>query len=90
LIGDITQGGLNMIHIHSFNIYLKLSWIKKKFKISNDKMSLTEESVCGFASLRQSKTSLQKGFFKLTEISLSFSYSLCIDPAGTRTPDIPH
>ena len=30
-------------------------------------MSLTEESVCGFASLRQSKTSLQKGFFKLTE-----------------------
>jgi hypothetical protein len=31
-------------------------------------MSLTEESVCGFASLRQSKTSLQKGFFKLTEI----------------------
>jgi hypothetical protein len=27
LIGDITQGGLNMIHIHSFNIYLKLSWI---------------------------------------------------------------
>ena len=37
-------------------------------------MSLTEESVCGFASLRQSKTSLQKGFFKLTEISLSFSF----------------
>ena len=31
-------------------------------------MSLTEESVCGFASLRQIKTSLQKGFFKLTEI----------------------
>lgn len=29
LIGDITQGGLNMIHIHSFNIYLKLSWIKR-------------------------------------------------------------
>jgi hypothetical protein len=28
LIGDITQGGLNMIHIHSFNIYLKLSMIK--------------------------------------------------------------
>jgi hypothetical protein len=51
LIGDITQGGLNMIQ-----------------------MSLTEESVCGFASLRQSKTSLQKGFFKLTEISLSFSF----------------
>jgi hypothetical protein len=25
---DITQGGLNMIHIHSFNIYLKLSMIK--------------------------------------------------------------
>jgi hypothetical protein len=47
LIGDITQGGLNMIHIHSFNIY-----------------------VCGFASLRQSKTSLQK----LTEISLSFFF----------------
>jgi hypothetical protein len=23
-----TQGGLNMIHIHSFNIYLKLSMIK--------------------------------------------------------------
>jgi hypothetical protein len=39
---------------------------EEKFKISNDKMSLTEESVCGFASLRQSKTSLQKGFFKLT------------------------
>ena len=37
-------------------------------------MSLTEESVCGFASLRQSKTSLQKGFFKLTEMSLSFSF----------------
>jgi hypothetical protein len=37
-------------------------------------MSLTEESVCGFATLRQSKTSLQKGFFKLTEISLSFSF----------------
>jgi hypothetical protein len=33
---------------------------EEKFKISNDKMSLTEESVCGFASLRQSKTSLQK------------------------------
>ena len=29
LIGDITQGGLNMIHIHSFNVYLKLSWIKR-------------------------------------------------------------
>jgi hypothetical protein len=39
-----------------------------------DKMSLTEESVCGFASLRQSKTSLQKGFFNLTEISLRFSF----------------
>jgi hypothetical protein len=29
LICDITQGGLNMMHIHSFNIYLKLSWIKR-------------------------------------------------------------
>ena len=48
---------------------------KKNSKYLNDKMSLTEESVCGFASLRQSKTSLQKGFFKLTEISLSFSFS---------------
>jgi hypothetical protein len=28
LIGDITQGGLNMIYIHSFNIYLKPSWKK--------------------------------------------------------------
>ena len=37
-------------------------------------MSLTEESVCGFASLRQSKTSLQKGFFKLTEISLKLFF----------------
>jgi predicted SnoaL-like aldol condensation-catalyzing enzyme len=75
LIGDITQGGLNMIHIHSFNIYLKLSMIKilltnPEGKISDDKMSLTEKSVCGFASLRQSKTSLQK----LTEISLSFFF----------------
>jgi hypothetical protein len=40
----------------------------------HDKMSLTEESVCGFASLRQSKTSLQK----LTEISLSFFFSVDI------------
>jgi predicted translin family RNA/ssDNA-binding protein len=32
LIGDITQGGLNMIHIHSFNIYLKLSMIEQSLK----------------------------------------------------------
>ena len=37
-------------------------------------MSLTEESVCGFASLRQSKTSLQK----LTEISLKLFFSVDI------------
>ena len=29
LIGDIPQGGLNMINIHYFNIYLKIGWIKR-------------------------------------------------------------
>ena len=29
LIGDISQGRLNMVHLHSFNIYLKISWIKR-------------------------------------------------------------
>ena len=37
LIGDITQGGVNMIHIHSFNIYLKLSWIKRLLTNSEGK-----------------------------------------------------
>ena len=29
LIGDFSQGGLNMVHLYSFNIYLKLSWVKR-------------------------------------------------------------
>ena len=29
LIGDISQGGLNMIHLDSFTHYLKLSWVKR-------------------------------------------------------------
>ncbi|XP_071176505.1 uncharacterized protein [Mytilus edulis] len=29
LIGDIPQGGLNMMNIHYFNIYLKIGWIKR-------------------------------------------------------------
>ncbi|VDI60502.1 Hypothetical predicted protein [Mytilus galloprovincialis] len=29
LNGDILQGGLNMVHHHPFNIYLKISWIKR-------------------------------------------------------------
>lgn len=29
LIGDFSQGGLRMIHLESFNTYLKLGWIKR-------------------------------------------------------------
>jgi hypothetical protein len=31
LIGDIYQGGLKMIDLQSFNIYLKVGWIKRLF-----------------------------------------------------------
>lgn len=31
LIGDIGQGGLRMIHLESFNIYLKVNWIRRFF-----------------------------------------------------------
>jgi hypothetical protein len=84
LIGDITQGGLNMIHIHSFNIYLKLSMIK--ILLTNpegkwQKLFLTDLKQYGGERVLY----LQKK--KLREISVSFwsDVLLCLSEAKPHT-----
>lgn len=70
LIGDIWQGGLKMIHIESFNMYLKVSWVKRVIdNPTGDWQSLLFSHLKNYGKERAFK--LQKE--KLLELSTKMS-----------------
>lgn len=87
LIGDISQGGLNMVHLPSFNHYLKLSWVKRfltnpegnwQYLLQLELSSFGGERVFNFQKEKLAEVSIhvKNPFWKDTLYSLSLAKPL--------------